>query len=109
MRSIKPRAFRSRNKYGARQTRGYASKLEADYASLLDARKAAGEIMDYLEQVPIKLPGKIKYVVDFAVIALDGTIAFVETKGRETDVYRLKMRLLQEARPEIYARLEVVS
>lgn len=103
------RPFRVRNKFGAVPTRGYASKLEARYADELAARKASGEIIDWLEQVPIKLPGGIRYVVDFLVIGKGGVVSLVETKGVMTDVFKLKMRLLQEARPDLYARLEIVS
>lgn len=97
------------SKYGARKTRGYASKREATYAEQLAAEKQAGTVVDWLEQVPIKLPGKSKYIVDFLVFASDGTFKFVEVKGVETEVWRLKMRLLEETRPELFARLEVVK
>lgn len=95
------------HKYKARRTGSYASKREAEYASLLQTRKQAGEILDWLEQVPIKLPG-CKYVVDFAVIANDGTVSFVEIKGMFTEAAKLKLRALQDARPELFARLEVL-
>jgi uncharacterized protein DUF1064 len=99
---------RRRNKYGAVRTNGYASKAEARYAAKLTALKASGAILDWLEQVAIKLPGGIRYVVDFLVIGLDGTVRFVEVKGYPTAAYKLKMRLLNELRPEIAKRLEVV-
>jgi hypothetical protein len=103
------RPFKPRNKYGARRTNGYASKREAEYASLLQARKQAGDILDWLEQVPVKLPGGIRYTIDFQVIGKDGSVSFVEIKGRETRDWKMRMCLLQEARPEIYRRLEVLS
>lgn len=107
----KTRPWRKRTKYGAIPTRGYASKLEARYADDLAARKAApdGDVLDWVEQVPVKLPGGTKYVVDFLVFKRDGSWEFVEVKGKPTDVWKLKMRLMAEARPDLYARLEVVS
>lgn len=107
--SRRQRPFRPRSKFGSVPTRGYASKLEARYADELAARKAAGEISDWLEQVPIKLPGDIKYVCDFMVIAKDGSVSFIEIKGFSTPTWKLKLKLLREFRPEIFARLEVLS
>jgi hypothetical protein len=100
----------SMNKFGAVRTNGYASKREAQYAADLTMRKAAtnGDVLDWLEQVPIKLQGGVKYVVDFMIIKRDGTVRFVEVKGHETQAWRNKMRQLAESHPEIFARLEVV-
>jgi hypothetical protein len=103
------RKFRPVNKFGAKRTGEYASKREAAYAQNLAEMKAAGEIVDWLEQVPVKLPGKTRYVCDFLVINADGTVRFVEVKGMQTPVWKLKLRLLEEARPEVFARLEVVK
>ncbi len=100
------RPFRQ-HKYKAKRTGGFASKREAEYASWLDAQKCAGQILDYLTQVPIHLPG-CKYVVDFAVVANDGTVSFVEVKGVFTEAAKVKIRLLEATRPELFARLTVV-
>lgn len=98
------------NKYGAVRTNGYASKREAEYAAELGYRKAAlnGDVLDWLEQVPVKLPGA-KYVVDFMVLKRDGTVELVEVKGVETAAWRAKMRALAELRPELFKRLVVVK
>lgn len=104
------RPFRPvKTKFGSRRTNGYASKRESEYAAVLQLQKQAGEVLDWLEQVPVRLPGGSKYVADFMVIARDGSVKFVEVKGMETQVWRLKMRQLAELRPEIFARLEVVK
>lgn len=103
------RKFRTVNKFGAKRTNGYASKLEAAYAVELATRKQLGEIVDWLEQVPVKLPGNTRYICDFMLIMADGSVRFVECKGMETPVWRLKLRLLEESRPEVFARLEVVK
>jgi hypothetical protein len=103
------RPFRQmQNKFGAKRTNGYASKRESEYAAALQLQKQSGVVLDWLEQVPVRLPGGTKYVVDFMVIARDGSVKFVEVKGMQTQVWRLKMRQLEELRPEIFARLEVV-
>jgi hypothetical protein len=105
---VKPRAFKPVNKYGTKRVGGYASKREAAYAAELANRKAAGEVLDWLEQVGIKLPGGSKYVADFLVFMADGTTKIVEVKGMQTDVWRMKLRLLEEARPVLFGMLEVV-
>jgi hypothetical protein len=96
------------HKFRAKRTGNYASKREAEYAEVLLLQKQAGEVLDWLEQVPVRLPGGTKYVADFMVIARDGSVKFVEVKGMETQVWRLKMRQLEELRPEVFKRLEVV-
>ena len=97
-----------RNKYGAKRTNGYDSKREAEYASELQRQKQAGVVVDWLEQVPIKLPG-CKYVVDFLVFYEDGSVRMVEVKGRMTPAASLKLRALEECRPELFAILDVVK
>ena len=99
----------TKSKYNARKSGGYASKREAAYADLLRRSKDAGAILDWLEQVPIKLPGNVRYVVDFMIIELDGSVRFIEIKGMETPEWKIKIRILEEMRPELYKRLEVLK
>lgn len=96
-----------RNKFGAQRTRGYASKLEADVADWLAASLDDGE--ELLEQIPITFACGAKYVCDFAV-ARDGRIVrYVEAKGAETSVWKLKMRLLKHEMPDIASITYVVK
>ena len=94
---------RARHKYRAvatvHQGRKYASKKEARYASGLDARREAGEVVFWLEQVPLQLPGKTRYVVDFLEFHADGTCHFVDVKGMETAMFKLKKRQVEELYP----------
>lgn len=96
-------------KYRSVRTNGFASKREAEYAAELAIRKSAtnGDIADWLEQVPIRLPSG-RYVVDFMVIYRSGKVEFVEVKGFETPQWKAKMRELAATRPEIFARLSIV-
>lgn len=100
-----------RHKFGAVRTaigeRSYASKAEARYAAQLGQRKAAGEVLFWLEQVPLMLPGGVKYVCDFQVFEADGSVRFVEVKGFETPAWKIKARLVAEAYPMI--AIEVVG
>lgn len=84
----------------------YASKAEARYAAALENRKRAGEVLFALEQVPIRLPGGTKYVVDFLVFEADGTVRFVDVKGYETETFRIKKREIEALYP---IEIEVVK
>jgi len=103
------RGFKPVNKYRAKRTKGYASKRESAYADHLGLLKLAGQVVDWLEQVPVRLPGGSKYVVDFMVIHADGSVRFVEVKGCETAAFKLKLGLLEVSRPEIFSRLDIVK
>lgn len=108
---MKRQRFSAGNKYGAKRTSGYSSKREAQYAAELAVRKSAagGDVLDWLEQVPIRLPGGVIYRVDFMVFLRDGSWELVEVKGFETAEWRLKCRLLAEVRPHLWAKLKVVK
>jgi hypothetical protein len=99
-----------RHKFGAKRTeangRTYDSKAEARYAERLELRKRAGDVLFYLEQVPVRLPGKTKYVVDFVVFEASGDVRFIDVKGMETQVFKLKKRQVEELYP---FEIEVVS
>lgn len=92
-----------RNKYGAKVTYvdgiRFDSMREARYYQALRLRQAAGEIRYFLRQVPIHLPGGTKLVVDFMVVEADGRIRFVDAKGRQTPVFRLKKREVEHHYP----------
>lgn len=96
------------HKYGAKRTlydgRWYASKGEANYATLLDVRKRAKDIADWWPQVsmPITVNGvKVcKLVIDFKVLHNDQSIEWIEFKGFETAVWRLKKRLFAAMYPK---------
>jgi hypothetical protein len=101
---MKPKAWgKPQSKYGNKKVtiHGHAfdSKKEANYYLQLLARQQADEVAMFLMQVPIALPGGIKYVIDFVVFLADGTVEWVDVKGMKTDVYRLKKRQVEELYP----------
>ena len=53
----------------------FDSKLEARYYEQLKIRQAGGEVVGFLRQVPIHLPGKTKLVVDFLEFRVDDRLA----------------------------------
>ncbi len=94
---------RSGNKYHAKSTIYndvvYHSKFEAAYAESLDVLQKAGDIKSWNRQVKLDLQvnGKhiTNYYIDFIVHHNDGTREFVECKGFETDVWRMKWRIFE--------------
>lgn len=77
----------------------FASTLEYKYKKHLDLLQAAGAVVFYLCQVPLRLTGGVKYVVDFLVFYTDGTIEFAEVKGIMTDIAKMKLKQVQELYP----------
>ena len=94
---------RPQHKYRAKPTEldgiRFDSKLEAEYYRQLKLRQRAGEVVFFLRQVPIHLPGKTKLVVDFVEFRASGEVAFVDTKGVETETFRLKRRQVEDLYP----------
>ena len=81
----------------------FDSRAEAAYYDQLLLRKKAGEVVAVLTQVPFRLPGNSKYVVDFLVFEADGSVRFVDVKGAQKDTFRLKKRIVEE----LYAPIEI--
>lgn len=78
----------------------YDSKFEAGYAQELELRKKAGDIKDFEAHVKMPLHGRngdvvANYYVDFKIYNKDGTIEYVETKGRFSKVFKLKWKLFK--------------
>ncbi|MEN5117481.1 DUF1064 domain-containing protein [Luteimonas sp. TWI662] len=92
-----------RNKYGAVPTVvdgiRFDSKREATYYQRLKLRVQSGEVIYFLRQTPVHLPGGTKLVVDFVEFLADGRVRYVDVKGRETPVFRLKRREVEHHYP----------
>lgn len=92
----------------------YHSKLEGKYAFELNARMLAGEIKEWERQVKIDLSVGghhiCNYYVDFAITHLDETREYVEVKGFETEVWRLKWKLFEALYSDLpMTRLTIVK
>lgn len=93
------------NKYHAHSTQyegiTYHSKKEAAYAQELDLRVRGKDIKNWERQIPIELragPDNLKictYYVDFLIHHKNGDKELVEIKGFETDLWRMKRKLLE--------------
>ena len=99
--------MRLRHKYNAVATEldgiRFDSKAESRYYSQLKIRKQAGEVVVFLMQVPFRLPGGVRYVVDFMEFHADGTVHFVDVKGMETASFKAKKKQVEE----IYAPIVI--
>lgn len=94
-----------RSKYGAIATVvdgiRFDSKKEARYYEQLKLRVQAGEVLFFLRQVPIYLPGGTRLVIDFLEFHASGEFRFVDVKGRETEAFKIKRREVEAAYPYI--------
>lgn len=94
---------RRRSKYGAVVTYvdgiRFDSKREANYYKQLKLRVAAGEVRYFLRQVPLHLPGGTKLVVDFVEHWVDGSVHYVDAKGRQTPTFKVKKREVEHHYP----------
>ena len=92
-----------RNKYNAKPTVvdgiRFDSKREAEYYNALKLRVKTGDVLFFLRQVPIHLPGGTKLVIDFLEFHTDGSVHFVDAKGKETDSFRIKRREVEHHYP----------
>jgi len=93
----------SRGKYKSRKVwyngAQYHSVREAQYAHSLDLRVRAKEITSWKRQV--KIPLKVgdvlitNYIIDFVVTYNSGRKEYLEVKGFETDVWKIKWKLFK--------------
>ena len=74
----------------------FQSKAEGKYATNLNLLVKAGAIKFYLRQVGFDLPGHSRHFVDFLIFYPDGTWKFVEAKGRDLPLGKLKRRQVEE-------------
>ena len=84
----------------------FASKKEADYYKELCLRRSeGGDIIFFLRQVPFHLPGGTKHIIDFVTFNRDGTVRFIEIKGYDTPMGKMKRKMVEELYP---IKIEVI-
>ena len=102
------KANKKKNKFGAvacnRDGIRFHSKLERAYYDHLLLLRNAGKIKYFLRQVPLHLPGNIRYVIDFVVfwniIDLEGDeVDYIDVKGKSTQVYLNKKKTAEAVYP----------
>lgn len=100
-----------KNKYNAQRTKVdgilFDSKKEADYYVGLKMLLRAGEIKGFARQAEFVViegddeTAPTKYKADFVVFRNDGTAEIIDTKGVETEVFKIKMKALREKMPKL--------
>lgn len=92
-----------RHKFNAQATKRdgirFDSKAEARYFDKLKLAQKSGELLFFLRQVPIHLPGNVRYVVDFVEFWADSQVKFTDVKGMETDTFKLKRKQVEATYP----------
>lgn len=100
------------SKYHNRKTKGFDSAKEWRRNQELETLQRAGEISELNRQVPFTLmPSytiadkttkqgfktirEIRYIADFTYRLKDGTRIIEDVKGMQTDVFKLKRKLLE--------------
>src|SRR5262245_13759073 len=77
----------------------FASKKECKRYTDLLSLKQAGDVLFFLRQVPLHLPGGVKYVCDFLVFWQDGHVTFEDVKGMKTLLYITKKKIVEATYP----------
>ena len=97
--------LKNAHKFGAKKTERdgfkFDSKLEARYYDYLKKRELDGDIVFFLRQTRFHLEGNVTYSCDFAVFWADGSVSFIDVKGRETKEFI-------RAKKQVEARYPVV-
>lgn len=108
------------NKYGAHSTEYggviYHSKKEAGYAQTLDTLKKATypseRVVSWERQVKIALDVNgehiCNYYIDFVAQMADGSTQYIEVKGFETEVWRLKWKLFEAIYKKEHPELDLI-
>lgn len=74
----------------------FQSKKEARIYRELCCRRHAGEVKFFLTQVPFRLRAGYKHLLDFMVIRADGRIEYIEAKGRDLPMGRMKRKMVED-------------
>jgi hypothetical protein len=77
----------------------FSSKKELKRYLELKQLQEAGEVNFFLTQVPLRIPGGVKYVCDYLVFWANGEETFEDVKGVRTDMYKVKKKLVEHNYP----------
>ena len=99
------------HKFGAvrcqRDQINFPSKLERKMYDKLVQLQQSGEIVGFLRQPGFDLPGKVRYFADFQIFWSDGSVQFIDTKGRDTTISVMKRKMVEAQYP--WVKIEIVT
>lgn len=92
-----------KHKFNAKQTVcdgiKFGSRKEAKRYMDLKQLQSSGEVLFFLDQVPFRIPGGVKYRCDFLVFWADGYVTIEDVKGMKTDLYITKKKIIEATYP----------
>lgn len=107
--------IKKKPKYNNKQIRVdgilFDSKLEADFYSDLKLQMKAGVIKGFCRQPEFVLVEgfgarkPITYRADFIIFHLDGTYQIIDTKGMQTETFKLKHKLFMDKFPGLELKI----
>ncbi|MGY8872191.1 MAG: DUF1064 domain-containing protein [Pseudomonadales bacterium] len=77
----------------------FDSKAEGARYSLNKLRIQQRQLSYQLLQVPFRLPGGIKYIVDFVEFHPDGSYLYIDVKGKVTQMFKTKKKQVEALYP----------
>lgn len=79
----------------------FHSKKEAEYYCELLIRERYGDVLFFLRQIPLHLPGNTKYICDFVEFLSDKSVHFIDVKGKRTPAYIKNKKMVEALYPII--------
>lgn len=77
----------------------FSSKKEARYWEQLLLAKKSGALLFALRQVPFHHSSGVRYVVDFLEFWANGDVRFIDVKGIQTPMYKVKKKMIEAEFP----------
>jgi hypothetical protein len=97
------KARKKKSKYNAvrvvQREISFDSKLEASYYEHILMLERTKILSYHLRQVPFRLPGGVKYLVDFVLFYPCGRVRYVDVKGVLTQTSTIKIKQVQDLYP----------
>jgi hypothetical protein len=79
----------------------FDSKLEAKHGKEYAQMFKDGKIAALARQIPFNIGAGVKYIPDFLIVHLDGSLEAVDSKGIETSEFKIKAKFFREKYPTI--------
>lgn len=98
---MKPAYNKYKNKRCQHDGINFQSIAEGDYYLMLKLLVKLGNVTHFLRQVPFDLPGGVKYRLDFLVFRADGTVQYIDVKGKKTAEFKMKKKLVEALYPVV--------